>query len=119
MLIVLAYPAGLVTRDAFDWLGGVIVETAAAHKQTLSGILLGLHGAMVTGFCEDGKGEVLERLRTVVGSDLPISKAAKQGPLVIADYADNPGGGGILCLDQSATGASRGRGRRCSLRADC
>jgi microcystin degradation protein MlrC len=68
-----AEPAGVVTRDAFDRLGGAIVAAAADHKAKLDGILLHLHGAMVTEFCEDGEGELLERLRAVVGPDLPIA----------------------------------------------
>src|SRR3569623_1734118 len=55
-----AEPAGVVTRDAFDRLGGAIVAAAAENKGKLSGILLGLHGAMVTEFCQDGEGELLE-----------------------------------------------------------
>ncbi len=68
-----AEPAGVVTRDAFDRLGGAIVAAAAEHKGMLDGILLNLHGAMVTEFCEDGEGELLERLRAVVGPALPIA----------------------------------------------
>lgn len=68
-----AEPAGVVTRDAFDRLGGAIVTAAAQNKDKLDGILMHLHGAMVTEFCEDGEGELLERLRAVVGPDLPIA----------------------------------------------
>lgn len=68
-----AEPAGFVTRDAFDRLGGQIVTAAAANRDKLDGIALSLHGAMVTEFCEDGEGELLERLRAVVGPDLPIA----------------------------------------------
>lgn len=68
-----AEPAGYVTRDAFDRLAGKIVDAAAANKGRLSGILLGLHGAMVTEFDQDGEGALLERLRKVVGPDMPIA----------------------------------------------
>lgn len=73
VLSAAAEPAGVVTRDAFDRLGGAIVEASAAHRSKLDGILMHLHGAMVTEFCEDGEGELLERLRAVVGPDLPIA----------------------------------------------
>ncbi|ESY15314.1 M81 family metallopeptidase [Mesorhizobium sp. LNJC394B00] len=63
----------VVTRDAFDRLGGAIVAAAAEHKPKLDGILLGLHGAMVTEFCEDGEGELLDRLRAAVGPSIPIA----------------------------------------------
>ena len=68
-----AHPAGFVTRDAFDRLGGQIVTAAKANKDSLDGIALALHGAMVTEFSEDGEGELLERLREVVGPDMPIA----------------------------------------------
>ncbi len=68
-----ANPGGPVTRDAFERLAGPIVDAAREHRGELSGILLGLHGAMVTEFCEDGEGELLARLRAVVGSEMPIA----------------------------------------------
>ncbi|MET2828335.1 M81 family metallopeptidase [Mesorhizobium shangrilense] len=68
-----AEPAGPVTRDAFDRIGGTIVQAARDRKGDLDGIMLGLHGAMVTDFSPDGEGELLERLRAVVGPDLPIA----------------------------------------------
>jgi len=67
-----AEPSGPVTREAFEHFAGRIVAAAAEEQGRLDGILLGLHGAMVTEFCEDGEGELLERLRAAVGPDLPI-----------------------------------------------
>ena len=73
VLSAAAPPAGLVTRAAFDQLAGQIVQAAEDNKAALHGILLGLHGAMVTEISEDGEGELLARLRAVVGPDLPIA----------------------------------------------
>lgn len=67
-----AQPGGRVTTEAFDALADPIIRAAQAQKGRLDGILLGLHGAMVTEFCDDGEGELLRRLRQVVGPDLPI-----------------------------------------------
>ncbi|WP_036011990.1 M81 family metallopeptidase [Bradyrhizobium yuanmingense] len=67
-----AEPSGPVTRDAYERIAGVIIQAARQHKDRLDGILLGLHGAMVAEFTQDGEGELLERLRAVVGPDLPI-----------------------------------------------
>ena len=67
-----AQPAGPVTAEAFDRLASEIVEVARRHRGELDGILLGLHGAMVTDASEDGEGELLERVRAVVGPELPI-----------------------------------------------
>ena len=66
-----AGPSGKVTGAAFDWLVDPIV--AALESSRYDGILLGLHGAMVTDFFEDGEGEILQRLRTVAGNEVPIA----------------------------------------------
>lgn len=68
-----APPGGPVTRAAFDALVEPIVAAARSHRGQLHGILLGLHGAMVIDFCEDGEGEILRRLRAQVGPELPIA----------------------------------------------
>ncbi len=73
VLSAIAQPAGRVTRDAFDRLTDPIVAAARQQRAQLHGIALGLHGAMVTDFCDDGEGELLARLRAVVGPDLPIA----------------------------------------------
>jgi microcystin degradation protein MlrC len=66
-----AGPSGKVTRAAFDWLCDPLVE--AVRQNRYDGILLGLHGAMVTDFCEDGEAEILQRLRDLCGSEVPIA----------------------------------------------
>ena len=71
VLSAAAGPSGRVTRAAFDWLIDPLI--AAAGRQKFDGFLLGLHGAMVPDFCEDGEGELLSRLRAVVGPDVPIA----------------------------------------------
>jgi microcystin degradation protein MlrC len=73
VLSAIAQPAGRVTRDAFERLTDPIIAAARAQREQLDGIALGLHGAMVTDFCDDGEGELLARLRAVVGPDLPIA----------------------------------------------
>jgi microcystin degradation protein MlrC len=71
VLSAAAGPSGRVTRAAFDWLCDPVI--AAVRRGGYDGILLGLHGAMVTDFCEDGEGEFLRRIRAVVGHRLPIA----------------------------------------------
>ncbi len=76
VLSAIAQPAGRVTREAFETLAGAIVEAARAQLVQpggLDGIALGLHGAMVSEDHEDGEGELLLRLRAVVGPTLPIA----------------------------------------------
>ncbi len=66
-----AGPSGKVTRAAFDWLCDPLVD--ALGSGDYDAIILGLHGAMVTDFCDDGEGEILHRLREVCGRQLPIA----------------------------------------------
>lgn len=65
-------PSGgpLATSD-FDWLAGQILERAASAGP-LDGVLLALHGALVTCDQPDADGWLLRRLRQVVGPDTPI-----------------------------------------------
>jgi microcystin degradation protein MlrC len=66
-----ANPSGIVTDEAFDTIGGMFV--AAAERQgPIDGALLHLHGAMVVESHEDGEGELLHRLRRMLGPDIPI-----------------------------------------------
>ncbi len=72
-LSALAPPSGKVTREAFDHVAGTIVTAAEALFGKLDGVLLGLHGAMVTEADEDGEGALLECLRDALGDALPIA----------------------------------------------
>src|SRR6202035_2465331 len=52
-------------------IAGAILDDLAAYG-ALDGIYLDLHGAMVAEHCEDGEGELLRRIRALVGDKLPI-----------------------------------------------
>lgn len=67
-----AEPSGPVTDEAFDWVATQIID-AIQRASPLDGLFFDLHGAMVTESYDDGEGALLERLRGVFGSDLPIS----------------------------------------------
>jgi microcystin degradation protein MlrC len=66
-----AGPGGRVTDRAFDHLCEPLLN--AARSGQFDGVVLMLHGAMVTQSYEDGEGEILRRLREVVGPTLPIA----------------------------------------------
>lgn len=68
-----ATPGARVSREAFDYISGQICDAARAHLGSLDAILLSLHGSMVPVFCEDGEGELLARLRAIVGPDMLIA----------------------------------------------
>jgi microcystin degradation protein MlrC len=66
-----ASPSAQVTRDAFERIGGAIVERLAAAGP-VDGVYLDLHGAMVAEHVDDGEGELLARVRRVVGARVPV-----------------------------------------------
>ena len=66
-----AGPAAAVSDEAFERITDMITEGIAAAGD-LDGVYLDLHGAMVTESFEDGEGEILRRVREVVGPDLPV-----------------------------------------------
>jgi microcystin degradation protein MlrC len=66
-----ASPCAHVTRDAFERIVRVIVDGIAAAGR-LDAVYLDLHGAMVTEHLDDGEGEILARVRKVIGKDLPM-----------------------------------------------
>lgn len=67
-----AEPSAHVTDKAFERISGMILDGVRSAGD-IDGIYLDLHGAMVTESHEDGEGEVLRRLRDLVGPDLPIA----------------------------------------------
>jgi microcystin degradation protein MlrC len=62
---------GTVTKEAFEKISALILEDLQ-NTVPIDGLLLDLHGAMVTEHFEDGEGEFLRRVRAQVGPDLPI-----------------------------------------------
>lgn len=66
-----ATPSGYVTEDAFERIAAMFVEDLRAALP-LDGIFLSLHGAMVTEHCEDPEGELLARVRSLVGPGVPV-----------------------------------------------
>lgn len=62
---------GLVTADAFERIAGELVGRLSA-AMPVDAVYLDLHGAMVAAPFEDGEGEILRRVRAVVGEDVPV-----------------------------------------------
>jgi microcystin degradation protein MlrC len=67
-----AEPSSYVTEEAFERIAAMICDGLAAAGP-LDAVYLDLHGAMVAEHHEDGEGELLRRLRGVVGHDLPVA----------------------------------------------
>jgi microcystin degradation protein MlrC len=66
-----ASPSAHVTKDAFERVAKVMIDGIKAAGQ-LDAVYLDLHGAMVTEHLDDGEGEILARVRRVIGPDLPL-----------------------------------------------
>ena len=70
-LMAQATPGGVVTPEAFERLTQELLERLERAPR-LDGLLLALHGAMVSEAHPDADAEVLRRLRQQVGADFPI-----------------------------------------------
>jgi microcystin degradation protein MlrC len=66
-----ASPSAHVTKDAFERVAKVMIDGIKAAGP-LDAVYLDLHGAMVTEHLDDGEGEILARVRRVIGKDLPL-----------------------------------------------
>lgn len=63
-----ADPAGLLNRQAYESLRDEILEQLQA-AMPVDAVVMGLHGAMVADGYEDTEGDLLTRIRTIVGPD--------------------------------------------------
>jgi microcystin degradation protein MlrC len=66
-----APPLGPVEADAYERIAEMLLADLAA-AEPLDALYLDLHGAMIADHVEDGEGELLRRIRALVGPDLPI-----------------------------------------------
>src|SRR6266849_946243 len=66
-----ASPSAHVTEDAYERVARLIVDGIKAAG-AIDGVYLDLHGAMVAEHIDDGEGEILARVRQVIGKELPL-----------------------------------------------
>src|SRR5438067_9839821 len=83
-----ANPSGTVTDDAFEQIGGMMLKSAR-EQGPIDGVLLHLHGAMVVDSYEDGEGELLARLRRILGPEVPVVVTLDLHANVTQEMADN------------------------------
>lgn len=98
-LVAVATPSGPVTDEAFDALTGELAARLRAAGK-LDGVLLALHGAMVTESHPHGDAEVVRRVREVIGPAMPlvvthdfhanISPEIVERTTVLLSYKTNP-----------------------------
>jgi microcystin degradation protein MlrC len=70
-LMAHATPSGKVTAETFETLVGELLERLK-NAPPLDGLLLALHGAMVSEIYPDGDGEIVRRVRETLGDGFPI-----------------------------------------------
>ena len=107
-----ASPSAQVTRDAYERIAGEMLRRLA-DALPVDGVYLDLHGAMVTEHLDDGEGELLRRVRDVVGANVPVvasldlhanvSRAMVERSNALVAYRTYPH------VDMAATGARAAR----------
>ena len=66
-----ATPSAHVTEDAFERISAMMMEGLRVSPP-VDGVLLDIHGAMVCAHVADGDGELLRRVRELVGDSIPV-----------------------------------------------
>ena len=66
------FAGGPIEHALYERARDLIVGAAVEHRERLTGIMLPLHGATVTTEEDDPEGDLLTRLRDLVGPDIPI-----------------------------------------------
>ncbi len=81
---------GYVEKEAFMFIAEKIISKVEAHKDELDGILLFLHGASHVVDLEEDAGEIyiLERIREIVGFDMPIAITMDPHGNVVERYTE-------------------------------
>ena len=74
VISVWATPSGMVPAETIAYFGGYLARGLEEVRAGggLDGVLLALHGAMVTALDCDGDGYLLELVRRTVGQDVPV-----------------------------------------------
>lgn len=67
-----AEPAGLIKRETYEELRDEILDQLQA-AMPVDGVVLGLHGAMVAQGYDDCEGDLLDRVRAIVGPDILVA----------------------------------------------
>ncbi len=107
-----ASPSAHVTRDAYERIVGEMLRSLqeAGH---VDGVYLDLHGAMVTEHFDDGEGELLARVRRIVGPKVPVVASLDLHANMTRAMVEHSDGLVAYCtyphIDMAATGARAAR----------
>ena len=67
-----ATPGGVVSREAYHFFEESVLDNLMRQKRKIDGLLISLHGAMVTEDYLDGDGAFLSSIRRAIGYPIPI-----------------------------------------------
>ncbi len=68
-----ASPSSFVTREAFERIASdLLQDLAQALAQGVNAVYLDLHGAAVAEHADDAEGELLSRVRALIGENMPL-----------------------------------------------
>ena len=70
-----AGPAGVITKETFEYIESVFINSVKEHLHELDGIFLMLHGASEVDEIGSGDHHILKAIRDIVGPYLPIAIA--------------------------------------------
>ncbi|MDT9598759.1 M81 family metallopeptidase [Sphingosinicella rhizophila] len=70
-LSALAQPSGPTVQPVYERLRDMILDDLRAAGP-VGQVMLGLHGAMMASGCDDCEGDILARVREIVGPDVPV-----------------------------------------------
>lgn len=63
----------LITKEALDYALGTLLDYVEKYKDEIDGICLGLHGGGACELSDDLEGYTLQKVRDIVGYDMPIT----------------------------------------------
>ncbi|MBV9172202.1 MAG: M81 family metallopeptidase [Chloroflexi bacterium] len=88
LLFTQTNPIGTITADAFDRIVGEMLDLLGRNGPW-DGVLLALHGAAVSENYPDADGEIANRVRVLVGPDLPIGLSIDMHANISQKMVDN------------------------------
>ena len=84
-----AAAAGVIKRDAFDYIEGEFLDAVLAHIHEIDGIFLMLHGASEVEGLGSGDHHILAEIRKIVGPYLPIAVVCDPHGNLTKEYVES------------------------------
>ena len=104
LLATYAVPSGTVSSEAFDAIANRITSLVQ-EAMPLDGMLVALHGATVAANYPDADGEILYRVRSVLGPDVPLIVTLDLHANISHRMADNCDAHYLLSIESSPRSA--------------